>query len=438
MRHTRPTIGGVTLYRHLLTSLMLLFLLAGCGEETTQDPTDSTVKTNTEDIQEEETHEQGVPEMEPSETDNEAKNESDENTKSNGKALSDLKVHFIDAGQADATLFQFQDGEEKYTILYDTGDWRGNDVVHYLSSQGVAEIDVLAISHPDADHIGQMEEIVGTYDVGEVWMTGNESTSDTFQGAMEAVLASDAGYEEPRAGDEYAVGPMEIDVLYPASITGNSNEESLSLKFTYGDMEFLFTGDAEKDGEQYMMNSGTSVEADILQLGHHGSDTSSDPSFIDAVDPEVAVYSAGEGNSYGHPSPEVVSLIQDRNSDLYGTDIHGTIVITTDGQEYRIATREDGTISPESTDDAEPSSSEDTEKAKDVAESGNGQDATDGCVNINEASKEAVQEIIHIGPERADELIELRPYQSVDGLDKINGIGPARVDDIKEEGKACA
>ncbi|MFC2949758.1 MBL fold metallo-hydrolase [Virgibacillus sediminis] len=431
------------MYRRVFMPIIFAFLLAACGEETGQDTSESAEQANTgenqtEEVQEEENEEPETTEGEDIETDNniEAETPADEPDESaSNEPLSDLEVHYIDAGQADATLLQYEDGSEEYSILYDTGDWRSNNVVQYLSTQDISEIDVLAISHPDADHIGQMEEIIGTYPVGEVWMTGNESTSQTFQRAMEAVLASDASYEEPRAGDEFAIGPLEIDVLYPDTISGNSNEESLSLKFTYGDIEFLFTGDAERDGEQYMMNSEISVDADILQLGHHGSNTSSAPAFIDAVDPEVAIYSAGENNSYGHPSPEVVSAIQDRDIELYGTDIHGTIVVTTDGQDYSIATRADGTISPESTGATEQT---ETEQAEDQTEADGEQSTADGCININEASEEAIQEIIHIGPERAGELIERRPYNSVEGLERINGIGPARIDDIKAEGKACA
>src|SRR5699024_6242961 len=101
--------------------------------------------------------------------------------------------------------------------------------------------------------------------------------------------------------------------LHPASLSGSDdlNRDSLSLRFTYGDISFVFTGDAYKEDEQAMMANASSVEANFLQLGHHGSNTSSDASFIDAVDPDVAIYSAGSDNSYGHPSPETVSLIQD-------------------------------------------------------------------------------------------------------------------------------
>lgn len=354
-----------------------------------------------------------------------------ENTNSSTEPLSELKAHYIDVGQADAALLQYADGDEDYTILFDTGDWRGNEVVTYLQSQNVSSIDLIVVSHPDADHIGQLENVVTTFETGEVWLSGNESTSETFQRAMEAVLHSGADYDEPRMGDVYEIGPLQIDVLYPKSISGDSNEESVSLRFTYGDIAFLFTGDADKDAEMAMLQSGIDVEADFLQLGHHGSNTSSHPSFIDAVHPRVAIYSAAEDNSYGHPNPEVVSLIQNRGIDLYGTDVHGTIIVTTDGKDYRIETKDDGTISPKSTETSERKQTQQDDSSSDPPA------ANGSCVNINDASIEEVQEIIHIGPARAQDLIDLRPFDSVDDLERIKGIGPARIADIKAQGLAC-
>ncbi|MFD1848836.1 MBL fold metallo-hydrolase [Oceanobacillus bengalensis] len=421
--------------KYIVAMLLSVFLVA-CGQSMEQEQTDISGDHMTENVEiiEEEANELVTEETtEPEEASASEKEEPEPKSKG---ALSELQVHYIDVGQADATLFQFADDEDFYTILFDTGDWRGNEVIQYLKAENVDYIDLVIVSHPDADHIGQLEDVVTTFDVGEVWLSGNESSSQTFQSALEAVLASGADYDEPRAGDEYEIGELDLEVLYPASITGASNEESISILFSYGDIEFLFTGDADKDAEAAILRSGMNVDADILHLGHHGSDTSSSASFIDAVGPEVAIYSAGAGNSYGHPSPEVVSLVQDAGIKLYGTDVHGTIIVTTDGIDYDIRTKEDGTISPQSTKSAESSSSvgsrtedEDTVSDKSAASA--------SCVNINEASIEDVQEIIHIGPARAQALVDLRPFGSVDDLERINGIGPARIKDIQSQNLAC-
>lgn len=413
--------------------ILLLSFLAACGQEGTVDEV-GPIAEETAPSEELESNQEDKPSSSASETisdeSNDEKGTKQDHDKSNDP-LKELKVHYIDVGQGDATLLQYADAEQEYNILFDTGDWQGNEVVPYLQSQNVHEINLVAVSHPDADHIGQLADVMEIFEVGEVWLSGNESSSDTFQTAITAVLDSNADYAEPRAGDSYQIGPMQIDVLYPFDISGNTNEESIALKFTYGDIQFLFTGDAGVNQEKEMMQSGD-VSAHILHLGHHGSDTSSDPAFIDAINPDVAVYSAGEGNSYGHPSSDVVSRIQSRGIDLYGTDTHGTIIVTTDGKEVRISTEQNDTISPEST-----ASSSDESISNDSLEEESSETKEGDCVDINTASLEEVQEITHIGPERAQDLIEQRPYQAVSDLDKINGIGPARITDIEAEGIAC-
>lgn len=360
-------------------------------------------------------------------------NESEQAIKSNQNKsiLSNLEVHYIDVGQADATLFQYSYEDENYTILYDTGDWNKNDVINYLISQEIDFIDLIIVSHSHADHIGQLADIVKTFKVGEVWLSGNTNSSQTYQKSVEAIMASDADYYEPRRGESFEVGPMTIEVLHPEKLSGDQNKDSISLRFVYGDIKFVFTGDAYKDQELQIIHSSVEVEADILQLGHHGSDTSNDQAFLQAVNPTVAIYSAGEGNLYDHPHKEVTSLVKDHGIDLYGTDVDGTIVVTTDGIKYEVLTKEDGTISPENNISS---------NNQDHNEQGNNnqqlEDPNQNCIDINHASAEELQEIIHIGPERAQKLIDHRPYDEIDDLKVIEGIGPARITDIKEQGLA--
>jgi len=416
------------MYRNILLAFMLSLLLVACDQDIDQ-PTNSTIS-----------NEQQTNQMEENLDDPEANNQeimedhSDNHvseTPPDEDELNDLKVHYIDVGQADATLFQFTYDDNPFTILYDAGDWNKNDLVQYLSTQNITFINLIIISHPHADHTGQLADVIDTFGVGEVWLSGNTSTSETFQQGLEAVLASDADYYEPRAGDVFDIGPLTIDVLHPSSISGKFNEESISLLLTYGNIKFVFTGDAGTNEELEMMNREINIEADILSLGHHGSNTSTDPGFLQAVNPEIAIYSAGTGNSYGHPHPEVVSRVQDAGITLYGTDVHGTILVTTDGNDYTIATKEDGTISPKST---APENSEETTKKEEPKKD---KTQSDHCIDINQASLEEVQSIIHIGPERAQTLIDLRPFDSFDDLERIKGIGPARIADIKDEGLAC-
>lgn len=340
-------------------------------------------------------------------------------------SLPNLTVHYLDVGQADATLFHFSDGDDDYTLLYDTGDWRGNEVLPYLQSLGIDYIDIIMVSHPHADHIGQLDKILQAMEVGEVWMSSNTAESQVYQDAVNTIIEKDIDFDEPSAGDVFDIGPLVLTILHPASLTGKLNEDSISFHAQYGDVSFLFTGDAGKAEENEMMQRSLPIEATFLQLGHHGSNTSSSANFVDAVQPEHAIYSAGKGNSYGHPHAEVVDLFQEKNIPLHGTDEKGTIIVTTDGKNYDIETKKMAKSEP---------AKEEKPKAKqpqtENLSSGN-------CVDINQASIEELQAITHIGKARAELLIQARPYNSVDDLSKINGIGPARLDDIKAQGVAC-
>lgn len=334
-----------------------------------------------------------------------------ENIEKIDKDSSTLKVHYIDVGQADATLLEFSHEGEAFTILIDTGDWNAADVVNYLTLQNIDDIDIVAITHPHADHIGQLDKIIDAFNVTEVWMNGEIANSQVFAKSLEAIEKNEIDYYEPEVGEIFDIGPLQIEILHPASLSSNTNNNSLVMRMLYDDVSFLFTGDAEQQAENEILASGADISAQILQLGHHGSKTSSTPNFVQAVNPEVAIYSAGEGNSYNHPDAEVIDLINANNIKLYGTDQQGTIIVETDGKNYQVTTDKQAILPDNSTNEA--------------------------CVNINTASEEEVQQITHIGAALAAELIKLRPYHSLDELIEINGIGEARLLEIKEQGIAC-
>jgi len=249
-------------------------------------------------------------------------------------AFEEVRVYFFDVGQADATLFLGPD----FTVLIDAGDYRRNDVVPHLISVGVVEIDLLIGTHPHADHIGQFPQVLDSFTVGEVWMSGDLHTTVTFHRAVDAIMDSGAVYNEPRAGEVFEFGTLLIEVINPYELTGDFHEGSISVRITYGEVSFVFTGDAETHTEQAMIDRGHDLEAHVLHLGHHGSRTSSGSAFLEAVSAEVAIYSAAEGNRYGHPHEDVVGRVAAMGIPLYGTDIHGTVVIVTDGVTYRVET----------------------------------------------------------------------------------------------------
>lgn len=326
-----------------------------------------------------------------------------------------LEIHFIDVGQGDATLLRGPD----FTILIDAGRHDRDDVVPYLKAVGVERIDLVVGTHPHADHIGQMAKVIETFPVGDVWLSGDEHTSRTFEKLLDAILESGAGYHEPRAGEVFTLGSARIEVVHPERVTGDFNNGSIALRITFGDVTILFTGDAEAPAELEMIRRGHDLSADILHVGHHGSRTSTSREFLEAVRPKVAVYSAGAGNEYGHPHAEVIERLLEYGVAIYGTDVHGTIKVTTDGRSH--------TIEVERVPDGPTHIDR-------VAAQGR---CAPGQININTAGVSDLVKIVHIGAERARELIARRPYSSLDDLLRIPGIGQGRLSDIKKQGLAC-
>jgi competence protein ComEC len=252
-----------------------------------------------------------------------------------------LEIHYLDVGQGDATLLL----HDEVTVLIDTGRWQSSELVPLLRTRGVRTLDLVVITHPHADHLGQFDQVMDAFPVDEVWWSGSVTTSQTFERAVSALERSAAAYEEPRAGDRTGIGPLSLEVVNPpvGVELSDLHDAGLGLRVTFGEVRLLFTGDSEAATERRMAEASPErIDADILQLGHHGSITSTTPAFLAAVDPAVAIYSAGVDNAYGHPAAEVIDRIRAADIDLYGTDEHGTVVVTTDGTSWSIGTESSG------------------------------------------------------------------------------------------------
>ena len=338
----------------------------------------------------------------------------------------EVAVHFLDVGQGSAVLIVAPDA----SMLIDTGRHDRSDVVPMIRALGVASIDVVAITHGHADHIGQLDRVLGDFAVGEVWMSGAPHTTQTFERAITAIENSTAAYEEPRAGDTTTVGSLAIEILNPVALSGDIEADMLVMRVTYGEVSLLFTGDLQGAGEAGVVaRYGGGLASTIYQVAHHGSNTSSSSALLAAVQPDVAVYSASATNQYGHPHPEVINRLNSAGADIYGTAVHGTVTVTTDGDTFQVSTGL--AASPIAPIVAAPA----TPAPTPVPPPASG--CQPGQVDINSAGFDALQLIIHIGPVRAQEMLEIRPFSSVDAMDRIDGIGPARLADIKEEGIAC-
>ena len=262
-----------------------------------------------------------------------------------------LTVHFIDVGQGDAILVDLGDTE----VLIDGGD-RSPGVTAYLEDYVNGSLEVMIATHPHADHIGGLIEVLDDFDVEEIWLNGDTSTSKTYSDFITKVNAEGAEVYEAtwrhtivtrglmvyvlnQLGLRFiAVGGLMFDVLNPRGpLVDDINNNSIVLMMSYCDTDFLFMGDAEEEAESSMIAAGALANIDILKVGHHGSRSSSSQAFLNIVRPEVAIYMAGEDNQYGHPHPETITALEAIGAEIYGTDVCGTIIVTTDGTDYTIS-----------------------------------------------------------------------------------------------------
>lgn len=251
------------------------------------------------------------------------------------KADGDLNVHFIDVGQGDAVFIELPNGK---TMLIDAGPSAGT-VSGYIRSKGYNVIDYVVATHPDADHINGMLEVLETFGVGTFYMPEKEHTTQIFGKMLDAVSANGCAAEYAFAGKSIIdTGNLKVYFIGPVRICEDNNNCSAVIKIEYKEISMLFTGDAEYSEENDILSSGYDVSADILKVGHHGSSSSSSPEFIAAVNPKTAVISVGAGNKYGHPTNEVLAVLNNAGINIYRTDESGTVVITSDGVNYTINT----------------------------------------------------------------------------------------------------
>ena len=241
----------------------------------------------------------------------------------------ELEVHFLDVGQADCTLVKC-DG---YTMLIDTGlDDQGTKIQNYLQKQGIDRLDYLVLTHSDADHIGSADVVMTKFDIGTIFMSNFEKETKTYKNLLKIIEENQIHYLSPAVGNVYALGSASFRILAPNRDYDTPNDTSIALLITHGENTFLFTGDAEKDAEEDMLNNGLSLAADVFHAGHHGSKTSNTQEFIDAVMPRYAVISCGVDNSYGLPDAEVLNRFREKEMMVYRTDEQGTIVATSNGE----------------------------------------------------------------------------------------------------------
>lgn len=249
------------------------------------------------------------------------------NTGENFENDRQLSVDFIDVGQGDSILI-CSGGQ---SMLVDAGtNESGKTVLNFLRNKGIKKLDYAVGTHPHADHIGGLDDVIRGIDTDSLLMPNAVTDTKTFNDVLDAAESRNLSITVPE-DDEFSLGASRVTVLSKnKEQSDNLNNSSLILKIVYGDFSLLLTGDAEKEAEKQLLSDKKDVSADVLKVGHHGSETSTSGNFLKAVSPKCAVISCGKNNDYGHPHEKTLKKLEKQGTEVYRTDISGTISLFAD------------------------------------------------------------------------------------------------------------
>lgn len=323
-----------------------------------------------------------------------------------------LRVHFIDVGQGDAVLIQSPSGQN---VVYDAGE-HPTRVRDYLTGLGVSNLGAAIASHNHADHIGGLVEVVKHFRPRFYMDNGVPTTTQTYARLQEAVAVVGSQLLEPTAR-RITLGEAALTIVPPPGIPDwDQNDNSIGVVLDYGAFRLSLAGDAEpREWAWWRTHAPDWLRpVHVHKASHHGSMNGDTAEGVSMLAPKLVVIGVGIGNTYGHPDQAALQLYANA-AQVFRTDHHGTVIVEAQASGGYSVSVERG------------------EGAKPLP-------PPQSCVDINRAGLVELQETIHIGPERAQQIIDLRrvqPFRSVDDLIRVDGIGPARLADIKAQGKAC-
>lgn len=207
----------------------------------------------------------------------------------------------------------------------------GKDAVKYLNNLGITKLDYVIGTHPHDDHMGGMYDVITNFEIGKVIIPDSRDgdiTANWYMKLMNELNTGDYEVHYAQEGEVFNLQDAIMHVLSAETDVSNTNNYSIVLKVSFGQMDMIMTGDAETQIEEKILESGVDIDAEILKAGHHGSDTSNSEEFLDAISPDYVLISAGLGNKHEHPIKEVMERFEERNIEVYRTDESGSVVVT--------------------------------------------------------------------------------------------------------------
>lgn len=261
--------------------------------------------------------------------------QNDNNINNENDNLRNMKVHYIDVEEGDSIFIELPNEKN---MLIDAGEaLEGKKVINYIKQLGYSNIDYVVGTHPHADHIGGLAQVINSFSVGKIYMPKAISTSKTYENLLNTISMKGLKIRTAKAGINIInENNLLIDIIAPNNDSySDLNNYSVVIKITYKNRKFIFMGDAEMISENEIL---TDVTADIVKVGHHGSNTSSGQNFVDRVNAKYAIISVGSDNNYNHPNMNIVNRWVNSGAKVYRTDLSGTIIAITDGNALSIET----------------------------------------------------------------------------------------------------